>query len=151
VIGSEKIYSRLPDSDSALSYEVSAVIDPVIVPQLVSRPRIQSPHMIRNRDVEHSVDQQRSAFDYRSWRTALRSNFRDLEDPSLRKLPHIALPNLRKSTVALAAVIAVERSPIRNWRFPNHVRIEPDMRNSKRRTCNHSVRPNGQFHFRVAR
>ena len=128
VVRRKEIHSRLPDRNAALPNQMSAMIDPLVVPQGVSGSRVERPYVIRNRDVEHATDQERRALDHGSRDAPLRPDSRNLVDPSLHELVHIRGPDLRKRAVALAAVISIERSPGGGRSLADGIRIKEDMR-----------------------
>src|SRR3569833_1200323 len=107
-------YGALPYPYAALPYQVSAVICPVIVPQRRSGTRIQRPHVIGNRNVQHSIRKQWRAFDNRSGRAALRTNVANPVYPSRLEPIQVGRIDLRERTVALPRVVPVECRPAFN-------------------------------------
>ena len=140
IIGCLEIDSGLPDANTALPDEMTTMIDPVVVPYLLAVSRIERPNMIRNRNVERPVHQQRRTFDCCRRAAPSRTDTGNFVSPLLGDLVHISGRDLGERAVSLATVIAVESSPVVDGRLSDGLRIERDVGCGKRRAAQGSGR-----------
>src|ERR1700723_1940966 len=75
----------------------------VVMPDLVARPRIESPNIVRNGEIQNAVDQQRRGLDFR-WLLGL-------ECPVERKIFYVLRRDLGEGTVASARIVTVITGP----------------------------------------
>ena len=112
--------------------------------------------MVRDGDVENTVDQQRCAFDHRLERTALGADSGNFVYPLLGNLVHICGRDLGQRAVALAAVVAIESGPVVDGRFSDSFRVERNVgcgqrRPHQRRGHNGCAQRSGKSHLSVSK
>jgi hypothetical protein len=100
---------------SALTNMVALVGRIRVVPKLVARTRIDGPDIIRNREVQNSIHQDRRRLDRRCAPC--------LVCPGQRQAIHILRRDLRQSAVASARIVTVIAGPAISRRFKEHRRI----------------------------
>ena len=123
VVGRQEVQPLLVDADAAVADVIAAARFPEVVPDLTSRARIDGPHMIGRRQIQHSVDEQRRRLDGRR-RPAAGSRFRPFaaddravrarvqsEHPRERQGLHVRGVDLLQRAVAAAGEVAVIRRP----------------------------------------
>ena len=106
-VGSGEVKPAFVHGHAAMP-DMLALRGPVVMPDLMSRSRIDGPHVVGHSKEQNSIHQERRRFDLRA--------LVGLKSPCQREAPHVARRNLREARVPPAGIVAViQRPAIGGW------------------------------------